>query len=420
MRKVVLLGAGAQGAPGASVLARLQLAEEIVLADSNEELLSRVCAKIASPLITPRVVNANDVSNLTEAFQNADVVINLINPMFNQHVMRACLNAHAHYVDTSIGETMDLDLTASDNTVSRLLLGKELPFANEFKKAGLSCVIGCGSSPGLTNIVGRYLCDKMDTLDSVKFSFGRRSLIPENPDTPWAPTWAPARALWGYSVKPYVYKNGVFEEMPRYSGYEEVSFHEPVGSIPLTYHHHPEQLSFPYFYKKPLSYCDFKFHIDPKVRAFISAGFADPATRVDIAGQKVCPRDVLVQLAKQPVGGFFTENEETLSKPLTALCGAGAEVSGTKDGRKVRRKATFSPTFCDTAEERVSLLKRFGASNIYVSFPAIVGATLCVEGKAEAGVIGAECLDPLLFFQKMTEFGLPLRLHETVYTVQNF
>lgn len=420
MKKIVLLGAGAQGAPGASVLARLEIAEEIVLADGNEELLDRVCAKIASPRITPRVVNAADVENLTEVFRGADAVINLINPMFNQHVMRACLAAHAHYVDTSIGETMDLDLTASDNTISRLLLGKELPFSREFKEAGLSCVIGCGSSPGLTNIVGRYLCDKLDTVDSVKFSFGRRSLVPENPDTPWAPTWAPARALWGYSVKPYVYKDGAFEEMPRYSGYEEVSFHEPVGSIPLTYHHHPEQFSFPYFYDKPLSYCDFKFHIDPKVRTFIAAGLADPATRVNIGGQDVCPRDVLVRLAKQPVGGFFIENEETLSKPLTALCGAGAEVVGTKDGRKVWCKATFSPTFYNTAEERVGLLKRFGASNIYVSFPAIVGAILCTEGNAETGVIGAECLDPYLFFQKMAELGLPLPLHETVYTMPVF
>ena len=191
MKKIVLLGVGAQGAPGASVLARLDIAEEIVLADGNEELLDRVCAKIASPRITPRVVNAADVENLTEVFRGADAVINLINPMFNQCVMRACLAAHAHYVDTSIGETMDLDLTANDNTISRLLLGKELPFSREFKEAGLSCVIGCGSSPGLTNIVGRYLCDKLDTVNSVKFSFGRRSLVPENPDTPWLPLGPP-------------------------------------------------------------------------------------------------------------------------------------------------------------------------------------------------------------------------------------
>ncbi|MCE5243708.1 MAG: saccharopine dehydrogenase NADP-binding domain-containing protein [Syntrophobacteraceae bacterium] len=413
MKKIVILGAGGQGAPGASVASRLKLADEIVLADANEDLCRKVAAKVGDPALRTATVNASDVSALAELFRGASAVINLINPLFNPQVMQACLAANAHYVDTSIGSTMDLDLMASDNSISRMAHGKELHLNKEFKEKGLTCLIGCGSSPGLTNIVGRYLCDKLDTLEAVKFTFGRRSLVEDNPDAPWTPTWLPIRSLWGYTVKPYTYKNGAFEENERFSGYEEHVFHQPVGGVPLTLHHHPEQFSFPYFSKKPISYCDFKFHIDPRVRTFIANGLTDPTRRVRVGDVEVCPRDVLLQMTRQPVGGFFTETEESASKPLTGLCGAGAEVTGTKDGHYFRYNATFDPTFYSNAEERVALFRTFGSSTVYVCLPAIVGAVMCAEGKADKGVIGSECLNPVHFLKQMGDFGLPLRLYET-------
>jgi hypothetical protein len=66
-----------------------------------------------------------------------------------------------------------------------------------------------------------------------------------------------------------------------------------------------------------------------------------------------------------------------------------------------------------TSEERLELYKRFGATNIYVCIPAIVGAKMCMEGLAEKGSISSECLDPIKFLKIMAEMGLPMKLHET-------
>jgi len=43
------------------------------------------------------------------------------------------------------------------------------------------------------------------------------------------------------------------------------------------------------------------------------------------------------------------------------------------------------------------MYRKFGASNIYVALPAVVGAKMCVEGSAAKGVICSECLDPVKF-----------------------
>jgi hypothetical protein len=37
-----------------------------------------------------------------------------------------------------------------------------------------------------------------------------------------------------------------------------------------------------------------------------------------------------------------------------------------------------------------------------------------VEGEAEKGVIGPECLDPIKFLKKMSDMGSPVKFHEAV------
>jgi hypothetical protein len=67
-----------------------------------------------------------------------------------------------------------------------------------------------------------------------------------------------------------------------------------------------------------------------------------------------------------------------------------------------------------TPEERLELYKRFGATNIYVCIPAIVGAKMCVQGLTEKGLVSSECLDPIKFLKIMAEMGVPMKFHETL------
>ena len=130
-------------------------------------------------------------------------------------------------------------------------------------------------------------------------------------------------------------------------------------------------------------------------------------------GVEVSPRAVLMKMVQQPVGNFLNETEESAAQPLTSVVGGGVVATGIINGKKMMLKTTFDPNFYNTAEERVSLFRRFGACNIYVSFPALVGAVLCIEGKVSHGVIGSECLLPQDFFGKCAEYGVDIELHES-------
>jgi saccharopine dehydrogenase-like NADP-dependent oxidoreductase len=414
MKKVLIVGAGAQGGPCASVLARDKNVSEIVLGDIDLDFANKVKEKIKSDKITTIRVDAEKVEDIERAARGADAIINLTLTAFNENIMQAALKSGAHYVDTSFGEPSLLDICARDNILAQIIEKRPLAFDSEFKEAGLTALVGCGSSPGIVNVLARYGCDKLDRVDEIRIRIGRRLLTdPEEVVKAWTPTWSPFRALWGYAVEPAVFEDGEYKKYPIYSGYENYTFPEPVGTIPLVYHQHQEPITLPYFIGKGIKYCDFKYTVDKEVGTLIKNGFAS-AEPIDVRGVKVAPRDVLLNLVRRPVDTFFTEDETTARAPLKVFGLIVIEITGAKSGEKLECKMSYPIARFATPEERLDLYKRFGATNIYVCIPAIVGAKMCMEGLAEKGLISSECLDPIKFLKIMAEMGVPMKFHETL------
>ena len=326
--------------------------------------------------------------------------------------MQAALKVGAHYVDTSYGEPSLMDIRARDNILAQIIEKKPLEFDREFKSAGLTALVGCGASPGIINVLARYVCDKLDRVDEIRIRLGRKALVPSTEVVEaWEPSWSPFRALWGYAVEPTFFEDGEYRKYPIYSGYEEYHYPAPIGMIPLVYHQHQEPISLPHFIGKGIKYCDFKYTIDSRAGTLIKTGFAssDP---VDVKGVQVAPVDVLMKLVRRPVDTFLTEDEKSAGLPLKVAGRVAIEVKGEKEAEDIEYKIVYPISLFETAEEKLELYKKFGASNIYVSLPAIVGAKMAAEGYAERGLIAAECLDPLKFLGLMTAMGAPVKFLE--------
>jgi len=135
--RVLVVGAGGQGAPCASILCRDNEVSKIVLADINLELAEKVADKIGSSKVATMRVDAGNPEDLLKAAKGVDVIINLTLPRFNTSIMEAALKSGAHYVDTALGDLIWRQLVEK----------KPLEFDDNFKKAGLTAVIGCGGSP---------------------------------------------------------------------------------------------------------------------------------------------------------------------------------------------------------------------------------------------------------------------------------
>ncbi len=166
MKKVLIVGAGAQGAPCASILARDKDVEEIVLVDIDLDLANKVKNKIKSDKITAIKVDAGKVEDIERAARGADVIINLTLCQFNANIMKAALRSGTHYVDAAFDDPIWTQLTEK----------RPLEIDSEFKKAGLTGLVGCGGSPGTTNILARHVCDKLDRVDEIHIRIGFKLL----------------------------------------------------------------------------------------------------------------------------------------------------------------------------------------------------------------------------------------------------
>jgi len=404
MRKVLIVGAGAQGGPCASILSRDEEVSQIILADINLDLANKVKNKINSDKITAIRVDAGKVEDIERAAEGVDVIINLIVTWFCSNIMRAALKTRAHYVDASFGEPI----------LTQIMEKQPLEFDDEFKKAGLTALIGCGGSPGITNVLARYICDKLDHVDEICIRDGTFSLKEtKEAVSAWEPDWCPERALWGYATRPTVFEGGEYKKYPPFSGCEEYNFPKPVGSLLIAYHQHQETVTLPRFIGKGIKNASFKMSVDPIAGALVKLGFGS-SEPINVKGVKVAPKDVLLKLVKPPVEDFLTEDENNAKLPSRFIEPMIMEIKGEKSGEDVKYTISWSYSLFTTTEEKLELYRRFGTTGIAVALPAIVGAKMCVEGEAEKGVIVPECLDPIKFLKKMADMGWSMKFHEVL------
>jgi len=414
MKKVLIVGAGAQGGPCASILARDKDISEIRLGDIDVELANKVKDKIKSDKLTVLKLDAAKIEEVEKAAIGVDVIINLTLTTFNSNIMKAALKNRAHYVDTSFGEPTLLDICARDNILCQIIEKRPIELSDEFEKAGLTALVGCGGSPGVVNVLARYVCDKLDRVDEIRIKLGEKHLgSSEEVVSGWEPTWSPFRALWGYAVEPTVFEDGEYRTYPIFSKCENYTFPDPTGVVPIVYHQHQEQISLPHFIGKGIKYCDFKYPVDTLAGAFIKMGFAGQEA-INVKGVKVAPMDVLMKLVRHPVDSFFTEDENTTRLPLKYAEICVLEIEGAKSGEEMTYKISWPFTLFSNAQEKWEVYKKFGATLIGVALPAAIGAKMCMGGDAKRGVICAECLDPVKFLGMMADMGGPVKFNEVV------
>jgi saccharopine dehydrogenase-like NADP-dependent oxidoreductase len=316
--------------------------------------------------------------------------------------MKAAVNSGAHYVDTALDYPF----------ITQLAERKPLEIDSEFKKAGLTALIACGGTPGVTNVLARYACDKLDRVDEI-YVKGGDSLLedPHEVVDAWDPGWSPEIALLDYATETMMFENGKYKECAPFSGCEEYDFPDPVGPVVVCYHAHEEGTTLPRFIGKGLKHVDVKYPIDPIAGALVKMGFAK-SEPIDVRGVKVSPLDVLMNLVRHPVDTFLTEDEDTVKVPPKFVDLLVVDIKGAKSGEEVTYKLSWPHNLFTNPEERLEVYRKSGTAEIAVALPAIAGAKMCVAGNAGRGVIAPKCLDPIKFLKMMAAMGAPVKFHE--------
>src|SRR5436309_11586624 len=163
MRIMVLGGCGAMGSEATRDLAQTSDFEEIVIADADLSRAQSLADELGGGRVRAIHADARDEAALTETLRGFDVVANCTTYHFGLIVTRAAIKARVNYID----------LGGLFNTPRQLELDEEA------KRAGVTICLGCGATPGVTNLMARRAVEQLDEVSEVHIAFASfRSIAP--------------------------------------------------------------------------------------------------------------------------------------------------------------------------------------------------------------------------------------------------
>ena len=235
MKAVVFGGAGVVGSYAVQSMARMNTIDTIVVADADEKRAQEI-VKTNSKIDFIKV-DATDEKSLQKSLDGADVAVNCIGPFykFAPKIMNAAIQKGVNYVD--ICDDYDATETLLDD------------YHQPAKDAGVTCIVGLGASPGLTNIIAAFGASQMTHVKEIKV-FVVRSIEEAGGGA------IPYHMMHCFLGKIPIYKNGRFEKAQGLvDGEEYVTLPPPVGQIPVWYFGHPETVTLPRYIKGVQNVC---------------------------------------------------------------------------------------------------------------------------------------------------------------------
>jgi len=342
MKALVLGGCGAMGKAIVRDLAENPEVGEIVIGDIDLSKARAYAKEIGSQKVSAKKVDIRNREGLVKALRGVNVVANASWYEFNLEVMRAALKTRSHYVD--LGGLYHVTK-------------KQLKLDKDFKKAGITAILGIGASPGITNVLAGYGASKLDSVEEVHIRTGAKG--------GGGFAYSAKTILDEVTMNPVVFENGDFKEVEPLSGKEHYRLPSPVDEVDGFYSIHSELATLP-FTMKGIRTVTFRVGFSPtliqKVNVLLELGLLN-RNPIAIKGVKITPRD------------FVYSYLATLTAPpsLDELKSLQVEVKGKKDGE--RRRFVFETVV--KSSEKWNLR----ATAVWTGVPAAIAAHWLGKGK---------------------------------------
>ena len=327
MKKILLLGAGAQGSTVAKRMNEEPNVSEIICADYDEKAVKEMEHTLEKA--TALKLDATKVENIVQAAQGVDLMVNALPIVLAPNALKAALEANVNYQDFAAAEFENLDF---DKGIEWLLT----EWNERFSAKGLSALMSTGSAPGLANVITRETTEQMDTCDTIQIHIYEgvwaKRFLPF-----W---WSPEVAFGDMSCPAYCYENGQMKETEPFSGAMWMTFRGIDNKIRTVEHAHDEPVTMGLMADKYLKGAK---NIYFKYGGF-GVEFAEPLYRmgllssdpVDVKGTTIVPMDLALTLTP-PAPKDPDEIKAILDEGLE--CEEGAfliRVDGEKDGKPLR------------------------------------------------------------------------------------
>lgn len=374
-RVLVLGGAGTIGREVVRDLAFASSFTEIVVADRDQAAAGRLVAALGDGRLSTAAVDVTQPEQVDALMRQTDVVANCTTYHYGLDLVRSAIRARRPYVD----------LGGLVNTPRQLELGPEA------EAAGVPIVLGCGATPGVTNLMAQAAALQMDQVDRVEIAFGSLRPIAASPgllDT-LLEEFSPNTAR-------FYYEEGRFVPVPPFAGSRVLEFLPPVGMLETYFVPHSETHTLPRFLVPQPKHVSVRGSWHPDImkamRVFLDYGLtAEDPTAVD--GAMPSPRAFL--------RAHLLRRQPALDSPVAFFL--RVDVTGRREQNPVVVTYRSShPT--DWGQAGTARMTGIPAS--------IAVQALAADEVTRAGVLGPEAaFAPEPFFDRLAQRGITVVRH---------
>jgi len=350
--------------------------------------------KDSSKSINAVKVDADDVAALVTLINQVqpDLVINAGPPWVNVAIMEACVQTKTAYLDTSVAT----DLCSPGQQVPEAY-DPQWAFADRFKEAGITGILGAGFDPGVVSVFATYahkhLFDEIDSIDVMDVNAGDHG-------QKFATNFDPETNMLEIQGDSFYYENKQWHQVPCHSRMMEFDF-PVVGKQKVYSMAHDEVRSMAEYI--PAKRIEFWMGFSDSylnyfnVMRTIGLLSTEPVTTCD--GITVEPLKVLKAILPDPT---------SLAPGYTGKTCIGTWLRGKKDGVA---KSVFIYNICDHKASYNEVEHQ--AISYTTGVPAITAALLYFQGKwSDKGLFNVEQLNPDHFLDLMPTIGLTWEVME--------
>jgi lysine 6-dehydrogenase len=276
---IVFGGTGQQGRICARDL--LESGYSVMLAGRNPSGIKNLLKNKKADFLKLNLRKTDDIVKAIVK-SNADVVVNCAELTFNISIMKACLKTKKSCTDLGGLQYVTLD---------------QFKLHNDFKKLGIICITGCGSTPGILNVLTAHALEEFDSVEEIRLGFAWDSNIKK-----FVIPYSIQSIFDEFTQPPVTYHNGKFIKENRANCIGKYKFKE-VGEQTVYCIVHSEVYTFAKYFKskglKKVHYvAGFPEHSIKVIQNLINLGFYSQE-EIEIDGKKIKPLDFTIQVLKK-------------------------------------------------------------------------------------------------------------------------
>ena len=288
---IIFGGTGEEGGICARDL--LESGYSVMLVGRNKSRIGKLLKNKKTGFLRVDLRNETDIAKAIRK-SNADVVVNCSELVFNVAIMRACLKTKKPITD--LGGLQKITI-------------EQFKLHTAFRKAGIINITGCGSTPGIVNVMAKYSVEKFDSVDTITLGFAWDSNIKK-----FVVPYSIQSIFHEFTENPVTYHDGKFVREKRMVCRGDLKFKE-IGLQTVYCIVHSEVYSFSKYFRhkglKTIHYmAGFPEHSIKPIQMMIDLDF-NSEEPINMGGEEIKPVNfttAVLRKLQQPKGYKEVEN----------------------------------------------------------------------------------------------------------------